>query len=381
MTTNPFTTNAIRDLNLLIGRDDLLLKLKKQIASGPVLLCGGRRTGKSSLLRCLAAIKPNDISKNKWWYWDAQMLQPGCGLDGASLKYGGKEGLESEIEKAANNGERLVLLIDEFDCLGVADHDGGATRFEMSDYENLRGLLGEYDRNFSMIAVSSTNLPDINMRGSELFNMFLPIYMNSLALKKPIDFYEQYLKMSGELNIWQEKQYLFEEAIKYAASHPWLLQLSGQIVCSVDDINDYHKQLITLTDNVSKHVGKILNTLEERSPSEAVWFCLCCIGVPGDSALNHLKYESLGLITNGIVPGAIKLAIHDWLGKRPQSSNTDDSYWENVVQKLVGKSVADVIQHGDFVEAVRCGYLEVSTDGYVNKPNKPCFGSVTISLT
>lgn len=369
MTINPFTRNAIRSPNLLIGRKRLLDLLRTNVAGGPVLLHGGRRTGKSSVLRCLASEETSNI---KWWYWDVQSILEG-GLDGACKQHGGDHSLITEIQKVATDGKRLVLLIDEFDSL--FDVNDRTPPFAPQDFQMLRALLQQYDQHFGLIAAISRRISEIEMRGSNLTNVFFPVDMKSLELEAPEQFYQQYLEQAGVANAWDEKQELFGKALEYSGMHPWLLQLAGGVVYTANSINEYYEGIQALGDMVTKTAGYALYSLDE---AEAIWFCLCCQRTSGVEILNHSEYEALGLTTKGIIPGAIRLAALNWLKSFDKENQKQDGFqnWEHIVSRLTGKHLSEAMQDDRhaLVEAVRYRYLTIASNGTLQPSYDSCCG-------
>ena len=72
--TNPFTLNPIEDVEFLIGRDDFLISIKEDYISNleSFILVGGRRTGKTSLLKSLCNENQPDTD---YLYWDVSSTE------------------------------------------------------------------------------------------------------------------------------------------------------------------------------------------------------------------------------------------------------------------------------------------------------------------
>ncbi|CAN2047310.1 hypothetical protein GMMP13_390020 [Candidatus Magnetomoraceae bacterium gMMP-13] len=133
---NPFTKYPIVEPDQLIGRKNLLNELNDCLKHGSVLLFGGQRSGRTSVMKCLMFMNKNN-SNEEWLYWDAHSFAANGGLHKLMEKYNIKS-FEDKILKS----KRLVLLIDDFD----QTHS-----FSKYDFENIRALLNRYGTQFVIL--------------------------------------------------------------------------------------------------------------------------------------------------------------------------------------------------------------------------------------
>lgn len=308
--TSPFSQRPIVVPEDLIGRASFIERLRSG-STEAIVLFGGRRTGKTSVLRCLER-KENDEAKGvRWVYWDAQeLLLQKLGLPGATALYSGEGAtLQGEIERH----ERFVILFDEFDVLVESK------TFHESDFAMLRALLNKYDH-FSMVLCSSREDPDPDMPGSELLNMFERLHIPALEVESPDDFYRQYLQLRGQDDLYSEGKDLLGKAGEFAHLHPWLLQVAGSAVyAAVSEVASPEEREDAYFSRIRENMRKVEDNLARVLDGSLSPYLAALFGVAvaaGDiSSLSYYQYEATGLVLRGKVPGALEFAV---LGRRPE---------------------------------------------------------------
>jgi hypothetical protein len=345
----PFTQEAIRDPGRLVGRNQLLTKLSASLDRGNLLLFGGRRTGKTSILRCLAAQHQHDAG-GKWWFWDAQKLGKGCGLRGAAEIYGSMN-LEDEIKRH----DRLVLIIDEFDILAESD------RFEHYDFEELRALLSEYDH-FSMIIATSTPMPEIEMAGSELLNTFSDVPMPPIECGTGDEFFDAVLKPVSTTDRPENWDALVVVSSRWAGLHPWLLQIAGGEMWGGVSERELADQLGSDLSRVRKHFVGIFS----RKGFETKAFLFLAAGNVREDLRQYVaEYEALGLLAGEMVPGAVRLAGFDWLVEKASEAPSEgmDAFRERL-DRMKDRRLSEIDRIHDLVGLLRYGLVTIK-DGKV----------------
>ncbi len=193
--------NVVRDPNLFFGRTDPLNRLFALLANGQsVSVIGDRRIGKSSLLymagrpQVQARIGRFDLSSHLFVYVDLQ----GCRLREPSalfrhwLKQAARQGdgriqltlphpissdvFEDAIYQINQQNWRLVLLLDEFDCISQNE------QLDPAFFSFLRYLATNY--NLSFVTASHQRLGELchaDIVDSPFFNIFALISLDGLT--------------------------------------------------------------------------------------------------------------------------------------------------------------------------------------------------------
>jgi hypothetical protein len=244
-TKNPFTLNPIDDIKLLTGRDKFIKKIKDEYISNTesFVLLGGRRAGKTSILKSLSTEKNCSID---YLYWDVSSVE------GDSWEFFSKlilkrfkeefslpdsaspdDFFEIYFNKKGENG-KLVIILDEFEIL-LSNRV-----FSPTIFTKLRSYLTKYGNSILTIIVSlPKKIKDLSIpeeEGSGFFNMLHEVYLPLIELD-PNDFYLSYLKKFDELFSFKT-QLEFERIINsegfnknnlfsWVGRNPFLIQAIG----------------------------------------------------------------------------------------------------------------------------------------------------------
>lgn len=272
--SNLFTLNSITNRKKLIGRDKFITKIKEDYIANlaSVLLVGGRRSGKTSLLKCIS----NDTSNGlKFVYIDIQAVEKdlqgfvinslnesiGCKLDSIS---GCLDYFYENVFKANHN--KLVIVLDEIDLLMEKNI---STRHLFS---HLRAALTKYGSEFLVFVLAAPlRLREIEIdaeRGSGFLNMFIEEFI-PLIETEPKAFYRDYLEscQPESDNSYDDLKLLFssdnlEKLYTWVGKHPYILQQVGFEIIKekLDPTNDITKLMSKthelLRDNVLSYIKK-----------------------------------------------------------------------------------------------------------------------------
>ncbi|NQU85714.1 MAG: ATP-binding protein [Mariniphaga sp.] len=241
---NPFTLKPIEDFRLLTGRDNFLKLIKTDYISTmeSFVLVGGRRTGKTSLLKSLCNSKEPNID---FLYWEVSSTE------GDSWDYFTSifiERFEDDFEEKFNSPDKffklydekkskerkLIIILDEFETLL------GKDIISPLMFRKFRSYLTKYGNSFLTFIVSSPlKQQDLHIPaevGSGFLNMlheeFLPLIETD-----PPDFYTSYLNKYDVINdtdISKRVQSILDNdkfnkslLFQWVGKHPYLLQIIG----------------------------------------------------------------------------------------------------------------------------------------------------------
>jgi hypothetical protein len=192
---NPFTLQPITKKSHLIGRDKFYKQLENYINdSQNVLLVGGRRAGKTSLL---LSLMNSGVQDTDFIYWNIAATVGDSYTyfidlikkrfhDNPSISC---ESIDHFFNDYSQSGRRLIILMDEFELL-LKDDIFSEVTFRM-----LRSL---YTPPFpiSFIIASPKEQKELNIpkeSGSGFLGIFFPQYLPVID-KNPEQFYELYLE-------------------------------------------------------------------------------------------------------------------------------------------------------------------------------------------
>lgn len=360
---NPFEPRyPILEPNRLVGRQKAISTLQSRLSKGNVLLLGGYRTGRSSMLRCLEKLGSDRLDES-WVYVSGQSVKPGDGLAQLFSKYG-LDSLENKL--AAGEIKKIVLLFDEFESL--TGKDG---RFTLIDFDNLRSTLQNFGRRFVTLA-SVPRMPETKqLHGSPLLNTFLPWKLPALEVECPSVFYREFIAVTGDealMSVAEERGELLDRAGRLAGLNPWLLQLFGHLAWEAQNQEDFPgvgqdqayrwaKKVIEQELSRERRFEFYLHARAVAESSPTSW------NAPEDS-LRH--WQTLGLCSSNIVPGVVTWAIDDWWS----TCGDDDSLasrisretLDEVAAKLDGNGLTAALDDPYFMQALLRGKVGIHGD-------------------
>ncbi len=349
---NPFTRFPIDNSDKLIGRTRLLEKLKSKLNDGPILFFGGHQSGKTSVLKCFFS-ENKENKDEKWIYWDAQSFDTDEGLKGI-LKQKNLFPLDRIIESY----KKFVLIIDEFDILGVSD-----TKFSKGDFENLASLIRKYRNRFIIIASSSLTFTklknEIKMHGSHILPLFATFKLTALEVSSNAEYYEKYLKVNDCEELYKSKKNLFDKAGQWAGIHPSLLQLAGDAVFNAENEEEYFENIREKNEDITDWGNKSINSLEDWERMQLYLNTMVKI------KLERNTFEPLGFIGNDILPGAFEILIMNWFADYLRENPfLKENEIEKVKKEFIGKKFNEIsmYKYYELIQLINDKYVTIDKD-------------------
>ncbi|MCQ3980140.1 MAG: hypothetical protein DPW09_42530 [Anaerolineae bacterium] len=167
------------------------------------------------------------------------------------------QGLLSTFNHLANAGQRVVLLVDEFDYLFNLPH------FNTLDFLGPLRVVVMKSRGLVLVTASRLSVAELNVqaeklkdkvRGSDLLNYLEPVFVGSFGSEVVLDWLKRDMPNSSAI----------ETIITLAGHHPLLLQLAGELYYEADLTNELTRrrlgiQFIEKADTQFQDVWNYLN--------------------------------------------------------------------------------------------------------------------------